>query len=71
VKQRWKPRTPSGSGRQLITAAEMDQMTPDQRALVVNEHSHTNLDALPEDFRQTVEATAQRLASKLGHQRNR
>jgi hypothetical protein len=57
--------------QRVITAAEMDQLTPDQRAAVVNEHSHTDLDALPTEFRQKVVATAKRLAGQLDQQRHR
>ena len=49
----------------LITAAELDQMSPDERARVVREHLVPNLDHLPDDFRRRVEATAGRLAEQL------
>jgi hypothetical protein len=41
-------------------------MTPDQRAALVAERSVTNLDDVPEPFRQTIIDTAKRLASELG-----
>lgn len=50
----------------LITAAEMDQMTPDQRAAVVNERVVTRLDDLPDEFRHKVLDTARRLAEQYG-----
>ncbi len=40
-------------------------MSPDERAQVVREHMVTDLDQLPEAFRQRVEATAARLAEQL------
>ena len=49
----------------VITAEELDAMTPDQRAQVVREHIVTDLDHLPEAFRQRVETTAARLAEQL------
>ena len=51
--------------RKLLTAAELDQMTPDQRAAAVREHVVTDLDELPTNFRQRVEDTARRLAVQL------
>lgn len=49
----------------VITAEELDAMSPDQRAQVVREHIVTGLDHLPEAFRQGVETTAARLAEQL------
>ncbi len=49
----------------LITAEELDAMSPDERARVVREHIVTDFDQLPDDFRQRVEATAGRLAEQL------
>lgn len=51
----------------LITAEELDAMSPDERARVVREHIVTDLGQLPEDFRQRVESTAGRLAEQLRH----
>jgi len=48
----------------LIKAEELDAMSPDERARVVCEHVVTNLDEVPEDFRQRVETTAGRLAQQ-------
>ena len=54
----------------LITAAEMDKMTPDERALAVNERIVTDRDDVPEASRQKVIDTAHRLADELDlHQR--
>jgi hypothetical protein len=49
----------------VITAEELDAMSPDERAQVVREHIVTDLDHLPEAFRQRVETTAARLAEQL------
>ena len=48
----------------LITAEELDAMSPDERARVVREHVVTDLDQLPDDFRRRVETTAGRLAEQ-------
>ena len=49
----------------VITAEELDSMSPDERAKVVREHIVTDLNELPDGFRQRVEATATRLAEQL------
>jgi hypothetical protein len=49
----------------LITAAEMDDLTPDERAAAVNERIVTDWNDVPETFRQKVIATAHRLADEL------
>ena len=51
--------------RKLLTAAELDQMTPDQRAAAFRERLVKDLDELPADFRQRVEETARRLVDQL------
>ena len=65
----WRPRRryPYGmaDAPRLITAEELDAMSPDERARVVREHIVADLDQLPDDFRQRVEATAGRLAEQL------
>ena len=48
----------------LITAEQLDAMSPDERARVVREHIVTDLDELPGDFRRRVETTAGRLAEQ-------
>lgn len=55
-----------GVERELLTAAEMDTMTPDERAAAVRERIAPDLDELPEGFRTRIEQTAQRLATELG-----
>jgi hypothetical protein len=52
-------------GGKLLTAAELDQLSPDERALAVQSGIVTELDELPADFRQRVTATAERLAEQL------
>lgn len=49
----------------VITAEELDSMSPDERAHVVREHIVTDPNELPDGFRQRVEATATRLAEQL------
>lgn len=49
----------------VIAAEELDSMSPDERAKVVREHIVTDLNELPDGFRQRVEATAARLAEQL------
>jgi hypothetical protein len=48
--------------RQLLTAGELDGMSPDERAAAVNDRIVTDLDELPAEFRDRVIATGQRLA---------
>jgi hypothetical protein len=50
--------------RRLLTAPELDAMTPDQRAAAVGERIVTNLDELPAEFRQRVLDTGARLAAE-------
>ena len=49
----------------VITAEELDGMTPDERAQVVRDHIVTDLDQLPDGFRRRVETTAARLAEQI------
>ncbi|MDP1804090.1 MAG: hypothetical protein Q8K72_02900, partial [Acidimicrobiales bacterium] len=49
----------------VITAEQLDAMSPDQRAQVVRDQIVTDLDHLPAAFRQRVETTAARLAEQL------
>ena len=53
-------------GPKVITAEELDAMSPDERARVVREHIVTELDQLPDGFRRRVERTAARLAQQRG-----
>ena len=49
----------------MITADELDAMSPDERAQVVRSHVLTDLALLPEGFRRRVEDTARQLAQKI------
>lgn len=48
--------------RKLVTAAELDAMSPDERAAVISERIVTDLDELSPEFRDRVLATGRRLA---------
>ncbi|HEX9505253.1 MAG TPA: hypothetical protein VGA62_04535 [Acidimicrobiia bacterium] len=48
--------------RKLLTAPELDGMSPDERAAAVNDRVVTDLDELPPEFRDRVVATGRRLA---------
>ena len=52
--------------RKIVTAAEMDRMTPQERADVVNAGIVRNLDDLDPAFRRRVEDRARELAESLG-----
>jgi hypothetical protein len=49
----------------IITAQELDQMTPDERAAAFDERIVRNLDDLPSEFRDRVEARGRQLAEEL------
>lgn len=55
--------------RQLVTAAELDAMSPDERAAAVSERIVTNLDELSPEFRKRVLATGRRLAAERSQAR--
>jgi hypothetical protein len=46
------------SETQIITVAEMDRMTPGERAAAVRKGTILNRDELPEDFRRRIEERA-------------
>jgi hypothetical protein len=48
----------------VITADELDAMSPDERARVVREHIVTDLDDLPDGVRRRIETTAGRLSEQ-------
>ena len=50
--------------RRLLTAPDLDAMTPDQRAAAVSERIVTNLGELPAEYRQRVLDTGARLAAE-------
>jgi hypothetical protein len=53
---------PMRDERKLLTALELDEMSPDERAAAVNDRVVTDLDELPAEFRDRVVATGRRLA---------
>ena len=52
----------------LITAAELDEMTPNERAAALTERIVTDWDLVPAAFRAQVEATGARLAEQMKRQ---
>jgi hypothetical protein len=52
----------------LITAAELDEMTPNERAEALTERIVTDWDLVPAAFREQVEATGARLAEQMKRQ---
>ena len=52
------------SNRRLVTAEQLDAMSPNERAAVLADHIIMDLDELPEGFRERVVATGQRLATE-------
>ncbi len=50
--------------RHLVTASDLDAMSPDQRAATVSAHIVTDLAELPDGFRERVLATGRRLAAE-------
>lgn len=50
----------------VITASEMEQMSPDDRARIVREHELSSLDGLDPDFRTRVEAKSRRIVEEHG-----
>ena len=51
--------------RKLLTAAELDRMTPDQRSAAFRERLVTDLEGAPGRLPPAVEETARRLAVQL------
>jgi len=49
--------------RKLITAQELEAMSPDERATVINGRIVTNIDELPAEFRAKVMATGLQVAA--------
>jgi len=50
----------------VVTAAELELLSPDERARVVREGQGTSLAELDPDFRARVEATSRRIAEEHG-----
>ena len=51
--------------RDVLTAAELDELSPSERAQAVRERVVEDLGQIPEGFRNRVEATARRLSTDL------
>jgi hypothetical protein len=51
--------------RKPLTAAELDVLSPDQRAAAVRDGLVTDLDDVPDEFRRRVINTGRRLADEL------
>lgn len=51
--------------RDVLTAAELDELSPSERAEAVREGVIEDLDQIPEGFRRRVAATARRLSADL------
>jgi hypothetical protein len=49
---------------ELLTAAQLDAMTPNERMAAFEQRVVTDLDALPTEFRNRVTATAERLGQE-------
>lgn len=54
--------------REILTAEELDAMTPDQRARAFRDRIVTDPEELPEEFRDQVYETAKRLGAKRADQ---
>ncbi len=50
--------------RQLLAASDLDAMSPDERAAALAERVVTDLDVLPDEFRQRVLDKGSRLAAE-------
>ena len=53
--------------RDVVTAAELDEMSPTERAEAVRARVIDDLDQLPQSFRSRVEASARSLSNELNH----
>jgi hypothetical protein len=49
---------------ELLTAAQLDAMTPNERMAAFEQRVVNDLDGLPEEFRNRVVATAERLGQE-------
>jgi len=54
------------SNRKIWTAAEMELMTPNERARVVRDGQLDSLESLDPDFRARVEAKSRKIAEEYG-----
>jgi hypothetical protein len=55
--------------QRILTAEELDAMTPDQRAKAFRDRIVTDPDELPEEFRDRVFETAKRLGAERADQK--
>jgi hypothetical protein len=55
---------PHGASTKIVTAAEMDLMTPAERAAVVDAGIIRNLDDVPEPFRSRIIAKAHEIEAQ-------
>lgn len=53
--------------REVITADDLDRMTPDQRAAAVRASIVTDWDQVPSEVRARIEDTSAALASQVDH----
>lgn len=51
--------------RKIITAAEMDKMTPQERADAIDARSVRSWDEVPQEFKESVFARARELGAQL------
>lgn len=51
--------------RKILSAEQLDAMTPDQRAAALDERIVHDLDELPEEFRNQIMETGRRLGEEL------
>ncbi len=51
--------------RDVLTAAELDELSPSERAEAIREGVVKDFDDVPEGFRGRVEATARRLSAEI------
>lgn len=51
--------------RKILSAEQLDAMTPDQRAAAFDERIVDDLDELPEEFRNRIMETGRRLGEQL------
>ena len=49
---------------EILTAADLDAMTPDERADAFERRLVTDFDSLPDEFRERIVATAARLGKE-------
>lgn len=54
------------AGDRVIKASEMEEMSPDERAQLVNDHSLDSLDGLDPAFRARVKAKSRRIVEERG-----